>query len=211
MDLRLRFFALALVGLVAVAVWTFPAWRVYFRDPAAAAGFPGLEMDLQDEFLALEADEREQLLTLSERDPQLAMARVLVAIGGPAAAPEDSLDEAALESARVLVSGDFIERDALHWGAGKASIYQLADERRILRFEAFNSAPAGDARVYLARDFQPLTELELGDDFLDLGQLKGNVGDQRYYLPADHDLSAYHSTVIFSRQFDAVITVATLR
>ena len=65
--------------------------------------------------------------------------------------------------------------------------------------------------LYLSRDPQPLESLQIGLDFLDLGRLKGNIGDQSYLLPAGHDLSIYKSAVIYCRQFDEVITVATLR
>lgn len=208
MELRFRFIVLALVGLVAIAVWTFPAWRGYLRQRGEVNAFPGLELDLQDEFLALAPAERESLLDMHDRDPGMALEMVRIAIRGPESAPQD---EGALEGARALVSGEFQRLDALHWGAGTATIYELSDRRRILRLENFTSAPGGDVRVYLSRDPLPLTALEIGDDFLDLGRLKGNIGDQRYFLPADHDLSVYNSAVVFCRQFSMVITVARLR
>ena len=211
MELRFRFIFLSLVAMIVLAVWTFPAWRGYFRQGEANMGFPGLALDLQDDFLALPADKREALLALHQRNAGMAMDMALIAISGPQAAPIDGGAGNALQGARALVSGDFQEQDALHWGSGTATIYELADETRILRFEDFNSARGGDVRVYLARDPQPLSALQLGDDFLDLGRLKGSVGDQSYFLPSNHDLSAYQSAVVFCRQFDMSITVATLR
>lgn len=211
MQLRFRFILLTLVALIAVAVWTFPAWRGYFRERGANDAFPGLALDRQDEFLALPADLRAALLDMHERNAAMALEMALIAISGPELAPIDENAEAALQGARVLASGEFQVLNALHYGAGTATIYELADSTRILRFEDFSSARGGDARVYLARDLQPLSALQLGDDFLDLGRLKGNIGDQSYFLPPDHDLSAYNSAVIFCRQFDVSITVATLR
>ena len=211
MQLRFRFILLALVALVALAVWTFPAWRGYFRERSATDAFPGLALELQEDFLALPPDERKALLELHGRNAAMALEMVLVAISGPQAAPLDEGAAAALDGARVLASGEFQELDALHYGAGKATIYELADGTRILRFADFSSAPGGDVRVYLARDPQPRSALQLGDDFLDLGRLKGNVGDQSYFLPAGRDLSGYKSAVVFSRQFNLSITVATLR
>lgn len=211
MELRFRFMLLTLVALVAAVVWTFPVWRGYFRARGVNDAFPGLALELQDDFLALAADKREALLALHARNAEMAMDMVLIAISGRQAAPLDESAGDALRGARVLMSGDFQELDALHWGAGKATIYELADSTRILRFEDFSSARGGDVRVYLARDPQPLSALQLGDDYLDLGRLKGNVGDQSYFLPANHDLSAYESAVVFCRQFNMSITVATLR
>jgi len=211
MQLRFRFIVLALVALLAVAVWTFPAWRGAFRERSANDAFPGLVLDLQDDFLALPTDLRMALLDLHETNAAMAREMALLAISGPEAAPIDDRSGNALDGATVLASGEFQELDALHYGAGRATIYELADSTRILRFEDFTSARGGDVRVYLARDPQPRSALQLGDDFLDLGRLKGNVGDQSYFLPANRDLSAYRSAVVFCRQFNVSITVATLR
>ena len=211
MELRFRFVVLTLVALIAVAVWTFPAWRGYLRPRGENDAFPGLALDLQDDFLALPSDEREVLLDMHGSNPEMAMEMVLVAIDGPEIAPQDDGGGGNVQAAQPLASGEFQELDALHWGAGTATIYELPDSSRILRFEVFSSARGGDVRVYLARDPQPLSALQLGNDFLDLGRLKGNVGDQSYFLPSDHDLSVYNSAVVYCRQFSTVITVATLR
>lgn len=210
MDLRFRLMLLTLVGLLAAAVWTFPSWRGYFRQRGENDAFPGLEIDLQDEFLALPRAEREALLDMRERSPNMALEMVLVAIADDELAPRDESAEA-VKDARALVSGEFQELDALHWGAGTATIYELPDSRRILRFEDFASAPGSNVRVYLARDPQPLSALQLEGASLDLGRLKGNVGDQNYFLPDDHDLSLYQSAVVFCVRFNTTITVARLR
>ncbi len=211
MDLRLRLILLTLVALVAVAVWSFPAWRHSLQPPSLRGGFPGLEMDLQDNYLALPRDQREELLAAHAEDPAKAIQMVLVAISEPELAPRDASVSAAQNEASALVGGDFIQLNALHWGAGTATIYAWADGRRTLQLMNFESARGGDMRMYLSRDPQPLVQAQIGADFLDLGRLKGNIGDQSYLLPAGHDLTIYKSAVIYCRQFDDVITVATLR
>ncbi len=211
MQLRFRFILLALVALVALAVWTFPAWRGYFRELGENDAFPGLALELQADFLALPAKVRAALLDAHQRNAAMALEMALIAISGPQAAPGDDKASDVLAGATVLKTGEFQELDALHYGAGTATIYEGPDATRILRFDEFSSAPGGDVRVYLARDPQPLSALQLGDDFLDLGRLKGNVGDQSYFLPADSDLGGYNSAVVFCRQFNLSITVATLR
>jgi hypothetical protein len=40
-------------------------------------------------------------------------------------------------------------------------------------------------------------------DFVDLGNLKGNVGDQNYEVPAGTDLSRYDTVVIWCVRFSA--------
>ncbi len=210
MELRFRLILLVLVGTVAVAVWTFPAWRGYLRQRGENDAFPGLALELQDDFLALPRAKREALLDTHEQSPGMAMEMVLVAIEGDELAPPDESVNTVGE-ARILVSGEFQELNALHWGAGRATIYELPDSRRILRFEDFISARGVNVRVYLARDPQPLSALQLEGNSLDLGRLKGNVGDQSYFLPDDHDLSVYQSAVVFCKQLNTTITVARLQ
>ena len=211
MELRFRLILLLLVALVAVAVWTYPAWRGFFRERTENDALPGLALELQDDFFALPASERKALLDLHESNAEMALEMARVFIAGPQAAPIDEGSVDATRGARILASGEFQVLDALHYGAGTATIYELADSTRILRFANFTSARGGDVRVYLARDPQPRSALQLGDDFLDLGRLKGNIGDQSYFLPANRDLSGYNSAVVFCRQFNVSITVATLR
>ena len=209
MEQRFRLFIIALIGLAALAVWTFPAWRGFLRDRQANEAFPGLELDLQADFLALPADQRAALLDMRATSPETALGMVRVAIGEADLAPEDERELNAA-TARVLASGSFSTIDALHWGKGTATIYEFTD-RRVLRFEGFSSARGGDVRVYLARDPQPRSALELGADFLNLGRLKGNIGNQHYILPANHDLSVYQSVVVYCKQFELVITSARLQ
>jgi hypothetical protein len=47
-------------------------------------------------------------------------------------------------------------------------------------------------------------------DYVDLGILKGNVGNQNYEIPDDVDLSAIKSVVIWCRPFKVVFSVADL-
>ena len=210
MEFRFRLMLISLVGLVALAVWTFPAWRGYLRDRRLVEAFPGLEMDLQDDFLALPADQRQALLEMRLTSPQSALGMVLVAVGEPDRAPESEQDFGEAAAARVLASGEFTRIDALHWGAGTATIYELSNQR-ILRFQDFASARGGDVRVYLSRDPQPRNALELGSDHLKLGRLKGNIGNQNYVLPDNHELGIYRSVVVYCLQFETVITSARFR
>ena len=210
MDLRIRAVIILLVGALAAAVWTFPAWRNSLQPPSLQGGFPGLEMEWQDEYLALPRDQREELLEMRATDPAKALDMARIAISEPQLAPADA-DSRDPDNARAIASGDFIQVNALRWGAGTATIHEWADGQRTLQFMNFEAAQGGDLRVYLSRDPQPLGSAQIGADFLDLGRLKGNIGDQSYRLPDGHDLSIYMSAVVFSRQFDEVITVATLR
>lgn len=211
MDFRFRLLVFTLVGVIAGAVWTFPSWRGYLRDTSVNEAFPGLALDLQDEFLSLPVDQRQALLEMYGENADMGLQMAQVAVQANKDAPEAEQEMGEMETASTIVSGNFIEIDPLHWGKGTAAIYQVSDQQRVLRFQDYSSARGGDVFVYLSRDPEPRTAVEMGVDFLDLGRLKGNVGNQNYILPANLDLSGYRSVVIFCRQFNTVITVANLR
>jgi hypothetical protein len=47
-------------------------------------------------------------------------------------------------------------------------------------------------------------------DFVDLGGLKGNKGDEQYTLPSDLDLRRYGTVVIWCRAFTVLFARAPL-
>ena len=50
-----------------------------------------------------------------------------------------------------------------------------------------------------------------GSDFVDLGALKGNSGNQRYEIPAGTDTSKYKQALIWCRAFSVGFTAAELK
>ena len=110
---------------------------------------------------------------------------------------------------QTLAQGAFY--NIVHEGEGQASIFQLADGLRVLRFEDFMVLNGPDLYVYLVPD-DPVPNA-IGFDFMafhDLGKLKGNVGDQNYELPAGLDLSQYRSVVIWCKAFKVPFAAAPL-
>jgi hypothetical protein len=95
-----------------------------------------------------------------------------------------------------------------HRGAGRAAVVELAAGGRRLTLTGFSTDRGPDLRVYLtARD--PARGGEIGE-FVDLGALKGNRGDQQYELPDDADLERYGTVVIWCRAFAVPFTSAPL-
>ena len=68
-------------------------------------------------------------------------------------------------------------------------------QQRFLRFEDFATDNGPDLNVYLSSAPADAPAGEFDDDFVDLGDLKGNVGAQNYEIPTSVDLS-HHSTVV---------------
>jgi hypothetical protein len=115
------------------------------------------------------------------------------------------------ESAQPLVvlQGQLQDADRHHQGSGSATIYQVPDEGLILRFEAFSVTNGPDLHVLLASGSAPASRDDLGE-YLDLGSLKGNMGNQNYQIPPGTDLSQFNSVVIYCMPFHVVFATATL-
>ena len=111
---------------------------------------------------------------------------------------------------QTLLMGSFIEIDAIHSGSGSAVVYQLEDDSRIVRFEDFQVTNGPELHVILSKEVPTSTLGSIGEDYIDLGELKGNVGNQNYTIPASVDLSEYKSVVIYCVPFSVVFSSAAL-
>ena len=107
-----------------------------------------------------------------------------------------------------LISGDFRDADRFHRGSGRATVYRLEDNSHVLRLEDLNVTNGPDLHVLL------MVDPEGGDKsqgYLDLGKLKGNIGNQNYPIPDDADVSRYHAVMIYCQPFHVVFSTAPLR
>jgi hypothetical protein len=117
--------------------------------------------------------------------------------------------EAANSPARSLASGKF--HSVAHPTSGTATVYELADGTRVLRFTDFKTSNGPDVHVYLfaaddARDNESVTKA----GFVDLGSIKGNIGDQNYTLGSDVDLSKYRAVSVWCKRFSVNFGAAPL-
>jgi hypothetical protein len=109
----------------------------------------------------------------------------------------------------VLATGRF--HGVAHDTTGVATIHQLSDGKRLVRFTRFETSNGPDVRVYLvaaqeATDHDSVTRA----GFIDLGAMKGNRGDQNYEVPTDTDLSQYQAVTIWCRRFGVNFATASL-
>jgi len=112
-------------------------------------------------------------------------------------------------NAASILSGQFEDFDSFHQGSGTATIYELEDGSKILRFEDFEVTNGPDLHVLLVPNSDPANRDDI-TGYLDLGSLKGNIGDQNYDLPADFDTSQYASVAIYCQPFHVIFSVASL-
>jgi hypothetical protein len=177
-------------------------------DEAAIAAMPGVEREaLEKEFMAAVPDTA-TVEALSRADREVIEERV---INAAAMVKTDDVvtDDMMADEWAVVAQGDFAGADSFHQGSGSATIYEQGDQR-VLRFEEFSVTNGPDLHVILAKHPSPASRGEVGEDYIDLGSLKGNLGNQNYEIPADVDLSEYQGVVIYCVPFHVVFATATL-
>jgi hypothetical protein len=108
-----------------------------------------------------------------------------------------------------LAAGQF--HSGAHETKGMATVLQLADGKKTLRLTNFATSNGPDVHVYLvaatdAKDNDSVTKA----GFVDLGSLKGNIGDQNYELPANADLAKYRAVTIWCKRFSVNFGTAPL-
>ena len=113
-------------------------------------------------------------------------------------------------SAQPLEAGQFYS--ILHPTKGSATIYRTGDAVRVLRLTSFSTSNGPDVHVYVvaADDAKDAATVQKAG-FIDLGVLKGNIGDQNYMLGSDVDLRKYRAVSIWCKRFSVNFGAAALK
>ncbi len=117
----------------------------------------------------------------------------------------------AQESAKTLETGTF--HGKVHNTSGRATIYQEADGKLVLRLTHFKTSNGPDVHVILiaVKDADDNANfLTSGTERVELGALKGNEGDQNYDIPAGTDLNKFTTVSIYCERFNANFGTAPL-
>jgi hypothetical protein len=93
--------------------------------------------------------------------------------------------------------------DGIHDAQGDAYTIPLEDGSNVLRLENFQSTNGPDLFVYLSTD-------ENTSEFINLGALKANNGNQNYEIPDDTDLDKYNKVLIWCKSFSVLFGSAEL-
>lgn len=101
------------------------------------------------------------------------------------------------------LQGTFTDADDFHRASGQAKLIETGSED-VLRLESFEVTNGPDLYVYLATDTE-------ASDFVELGRLKGNVGDQNYAIPEGTDLERYDTVLIWCKMFSVLFGSAELQ
>lgn len=179
--------------VAAVALPLFQPWRL----------FTGKVVDE-----ALPGDDPISMTTSSSAPPTISGGRSKTSATPPAKPP------AATSPAgpQRLALGSFISHE--HDTTGTASILRLPNGSRVLRLEGLNTSDGPDLKVWLtdAKVVKGKAGWHVFDDgnYLNLGKLKGNAGNQNYAIPSDADLTALRSVSIWCDRFNVSFGAAEL-
>ena len=110
----------------------------------------------------------------------------------------------------TVVEGSFVPRS--HPASGVAKVLNDGTEQRFLRFEDFETDNGPDLNVYLTTADADADAGDFGasGQFVDLGDLKGNIGPQNYEIPPDVDLEQFDTVVIWCVRFGVAFGAADL-
>jgi hypothetical protein len=110
---------------------------------------------------------------------------------------------------RTLSTGRF--RSYEHASSGRATVVRLPDSRRYVRFEPFRTSNGPDLRVYLSATPATGPAERFDSDYVELGHLKGNVGNQNYGIPAGLELRRFRSVVVWCKRFSVAFAAAPVQ
>ena len=100
--------------------------------------------------------------------------------------------------------GNFVDAgDGFHKAQGVAKVLNLADGKTFLRLENLKTTNGPDLYVYLS------TGKDVSD-IVNLGRLKGNIGNQNYEIPTATDLAKYSTVLIWCKAFSTLFGSAKL-
>lgn len=192
------------VVLVAAAAWLLFGYfgvHTLFIDDEVDEAVPVFASGAGASGLASDATTEEQADEMNE---------VMVEEETPTEDPVDEPmpDEMPEPEIVTVVEGSFVPRS--HPAEGTASVLNDGTEQRFLRFEDFATDNGPDLNVYLSTAPSDAPAEEFDDDFVDLGDLKGNIGPQNYEIPGDVDLERYSTVVIWCVRFGVAFGAADL-
>lgn len=157
-----------------------------------------------EEFMAMSEEERIEkgrLMSTDERD--------MIMIGAAQSdgiMVDDEMTEAMTTTgqASTTYSGTFVGvNDGIHNAEGQVVVFHLGDGSSILRLEDFKSTNGPDLYLYLSTD-------KAASDFVNLGRLKGNMGNQNYEIPQGTDLEKYDTVLIWCKAFSVLFGSAEI-
>jgi hypothetical protein len=116
----------------------------------------------------------------------------------------ENMSETSMPKETKPLMGNFVDAgDGFHKAQGVVKVIKLADGKTFLRLENLKTTNGPDLYVYLS------TGKDVSD-IVNLGRLKGNIGNQNYEIPPGTDLAKYNTVLIWCKAFSTLFGSAKL-
>jgi hypothetical protein len=130
----------------------------------------------------------------------------------PTVEPAEDITPAPPAGPVDLLAGTFVSHE--HTTTGSVRVIEHPDGARQLAIEGLETTNGPDVHVWLSAG--PVIEgfdgwfTAAGYEYVDLGPIKGNLGDQLYDIPAGVDLSVFRTVDLWCVQFSVSFGAAAL-
>ena len=193
MDKKIKIAIGGVIAVIVIAIGTYTFSPLFINttideplpDTSQNKGF--------EEFMKLSEDERAAIgkdMTQEEKD------NIMRVFAQENVTVKDEITMS--ENQTNMLAGNLIDAgDGFHMASGQVKVLQIPDGTQILRFENLDVTNGPDLYVYLATD-------TTAKDFVSLGRLKGNMGNQNYLIPENTDLEKYNTVLIWCQAFSTL-------
>lgn len=203
------------IGIIAAIVIVVGAGAYYLASPlfiSTEVDEPlpttALESEAYQRFVSMNEQEKMQAakqMSTQERDEIMAIASK---VNNSVDEPMDQVQQQTQDNAATITNaprtGNFVGvGDGIHNAEGTARVIPLQNDSNILRLEDLRITNGPDLYVYLSAD-------KSASDYVSLGKLKANIGNQNYDIPTETDLTKYDTVLIWCRPFSVLFGSAEL-
>jgi Electron transfer DM13 len=185
-----------IIGMMIMASLVATVMFITSKSPVSFAA----SSDLQN-FMNMTEDQRVQAaknMTQKEKD------MIMNQFSKQNSTVDENMSQTTTPKETKPLMGNFVDAgDGFHKVEGVAKVVNLADGKTFLRLENLKATNGPDLYVYLSTD-------KGVSDFVNLGRLKGNIGNQNYEIPAGTDLAKYDTVLIWCNAFSTLFGSAKL-
>ena len=195
MNKKIKITIGGIIAVIAIAITTYTISPL-FINTTIDEPLPDTSTNISfEEFMKLSEDERAAIgkdMTQEEKDNIMRVfAQENATINDEMTIPENQTND-------MLLKGNLIDAgDGFHMASGEVKVLQISDSTQILRFENLDVTNGPDLYVYLATD-------TTAKDFVSLGRLKGNMGNQNYPIPENTNFEKYNTVLIWCQAFSTL-------
>ena len=107
-------------------------------------------------------------------------------------------------SSKIRIGAFIGAGDGFHNAEGLAKVIPIGDGNSVFRLENFKSTNGPNVHLYLSTD-------KAASNFIDLGKLRANNGNQNYNIPDRTDISKYDMVLIWCKDFTVLFGSAELK